>query len=87
MGILTWILFGLLVGAVAKLMMPGKDPGGVIVTMLIGIAGAVLGASSDAPWVCTRPTSGGLFHGLSGLDHSAHALSRERSEPRGARTV
>ena len=43
MGILTWILFGLLVGAVAKLMMPGKDPGGVIVTMLIGIAGAVLG--------------------------------------------
>ncbi len=43
MGIFTWILFGLLVGAVAKLMMPGKDPGGIIVTMLIGIAGAVLG--------------------------------------------
>ena len=43
MGILGWILFGLIVGALAKLVMPGKDPGGIIVTMLIGIAGAVLG--------------------------------------------
>ena len=43
MGFLGWILFGLIVGAVAKLVMPGKDPGGIIVTMLIGIAGALLG--------------------------------------------
>ncbi len=43
MGILGWILFGLIVGAVAKLLMPGRDPGGFIVTMLLGIAGAVLG--------------------------------------------
>ena len=43
MAILGWILFGLVVGALAKLVMPGKDPGGIIVTMLIGIAGAVLG--------------------------------------------
>ncbi len=43
MGILGWILFGLVVGALAKLIMPGKDPGGIIVTMLLGIAGAVLG--------------------------------------------
>jgi uncharacterized membrane protein YeaQ/YmgE (transglycosylase-associated protein family) len=43
MGILGWIVFGLVVGAVAKLVMPGRDPGGIIVTMLIGIAGAVLG--------------------------------------------
>jgi len=43
MGILTWILFGLIVGALAKLVMPGRDPGGIIVTMLLGIAGAVLG--------------------------------------------
>jgi uncharacterized membrane protein YeaQ/YmgE (transglycosylase-associated protein family) len=43
MAILGWILFGLVVGAVAKLLMPGKDPGGIIVTMLLGIAGAVLG--------------------------------------------
>ena len=43
MGILGWILFGLIVGAIAKLLMPGRDPGGIIVTMLIGIAGAVIG--------------------------------------------
>jgi uncharacterized membrane protein YeaQ/YmgE (transglycosylase-associated protein family) len=42
-GILGWILFGLIVGAVAKLLMPGNDPGGIIVTMLLGIVGAVLG--------------------------------------------
>jgi uncharacterized membrane protein YeaQ/YmgE (transglycosylase-associated protein family) len=41
--ILLWIVFGLVVGAVAKLIMPGSDPGGMIVTMLIGIAGAVVG--------------------------------------------
>jgi len=43
MEILGWILFGLVVGALAKLVMPGRDPGGIIVTMLLGIAGAVLG--------------------------------------------
>jgi len=41
--ILGWILFGLLIGLVAKLLMPGRDPGGFIVTMLLGIAGAVVG--------------------------------------------
>jgi uncharacterized membrane protein YeaQ/YmgE (transglycosylase-associated protein family) len=43
MAILGWIVFGLIVGALAKLVMPGRDPGGIIVTMLLGIAGAVLG--------------------------------------------
>ena len=43
MGILVWIIFGLIVGAVAKLIMPGRDPGGIIVTMLLGIVGALLG--------------------------------------------
>ena len=43
MGILTWILFGLGVGVIAKLLMPGRDPGGFIVTILLGIAGALLG--------------------------------------------
>ncbi len=43
MEILSWILFGLVVGALAKLVMPGKDPGGIIVTILLGIAGALLG--------------------------------------------
>ncbi len=43
MGILGWIIFGLVIGALAKLVMPGKDPGGIIVTMVIGIVGAILG--------------------------------------------
>jgi uncharacterized membrane protein YeaQ/YmgE (transglycosylase-associated protein family) len=43
MGIITWILFGLVVGVIAKLLMPGRDPGGFIVTILLGIAGALLG--------------------------------------------
>ncbi len=43
MGILAWILFGLVIGIIAKLLMPGRDPGGFIVTILLGIAGALLG--------------------------------------------
>ena len=43
MGILSWILFGLVVGVIAKLLMPGRDPGGFIVTILLGIAGALVG--------------------------------------------
>lgn len=43
MGLLSWVLFGLIVGALAKLVMPGRDPGGIIVTMLLGIVGALLG--------------------------------------------
>ena len=43
MGIIGWIVLGLLAGAIAKLIMPGDDPGGIIVTTLIGIAGAIIG--------------------------------------------
>ena len=43
MGILSWIVMGLIVGVLAKFIMPGKDPGGIIVTILIGIAGAFVG--------------------------------------------
>ena len=43
MGILGWIVFGLIVGVVAKLLMPGRDPGGFIVTIILGIVGALLG--------------------------------------------
>ena len=59
MGILGWILFGLVVGVIAKLLMPGRDPGGFIVTILLGIAGAVLGG-----WL-------GRVMGLYGPDDSA----------------
>jgi uncharacterized membrane protein YeaQ/YmgE (transglycosylase-associated protein family) len=43
MGILAWIIFGLIAGIVAKVIMPGKDPGGFILTVIIGIAGALIG--------------------------------------------
>ena len=43
MGILGWIVLGLLAGAIAKLIVPGDDPGGIIVTTLIGIVGAIVG--------------------------------------------
>ncbi len=43
MGILSWIAFGLIVGILAKWVMPGRDPGGIVVTILIGVAGALVG--------------------------------------------
>ena len=43
MGIIGWILFGLVVGLVGKLLMPGRDPGGFILTIVLGIAGALIG--------------------------------------------
>ena len=48
MGILSWIIIGLIAGAIAKAIHPGSDPGGFIVTILIGIAGAVVGG-----WIFT----------------------------------
>ena len=42
-GILGWIIFGAIVGIIAKLLHPGRDPGGIIVTILLGIAGSLLG--------------------------------------------
>ena len=43
MGVIGWIVFGVIVGVIAKLLMPGKDPGGFIITVLLGIAGAMIG--------------------------------------------
>ncbi|MGV9693229.1 GlsB/YeaQ/YmgE family stress response membrane protein [Streptomyces sp. NPDC003444] len=43
MGIIAWILIGLVAGFIAKAIMPGKDPGGVIITILLGVAGGLLG--------------------------------------------
>jgi uncharacterized membrane protein YeaQ/YmgE (transglycosylase-associated protein family) len=42
-GVIGWIIFGVIVGAIAKLLMPGRDPGGFIITMVLGIAGALVG--------------------------------------------
>jgi uncharacterized membrane protein YeaQ/YmgE (transglycosylase-associated protein family) len=49
MGILSWILLGLVAGALAKAIRPGRDPQGCIITMIIGIIGAVVGG-----WISTR---------------------------------
>jgi len=59
MGLLSWILFGLIAGAIAKLLMPGRDPGGCILTMIIGVVGALLGGFI-ATWLG--------FGGISGFD-------------------
>ncbi len=45
---LTWLIFGLVVGVLAKFLLPGKDPGGIFITILLGIAGSILGG-----WVST----------------------------------
>ena len=43
MGILLWAVFGLIAGAIAKFLMPGKAPGGILLTMALGIVGAIVG--------------------------------------------
>ena len=43
MDIIAWIVLGLIAGAIAKFLMPGRDPGGIFITILIGIVGAVIG--------------------------------------------
>lgn len=55
MGIISWLVMGLIVGALAKWIMPGKDPGGLGITIVIGIAGAMLGG-----WLSTLFGMGGV---------------------------
>jgi uncharacterized membrane protein YeaQ/YmgE (transglycosylase-associated protein family) len=63
MGIIGWIVFGLIVGAIAKLLMPGPDPGGWIVTILLGIAGAMVGGflGRAAGWYGPNDAAGFLM--------------------------
>lgn len=62
-GVLGWILFGLIVGVIAKLVMPGRDPGGFIVTILLGIAGALIGGyiGRVAGWYAPNEPAGFLM--------------------------
>ncbi|MEO8521196.1 MAG: GlsB/YeaQ/YmgE family stress response membrane protein [Acidobacteriota bacterium] len=55
MVILSWIVFGLVVGVIAKLLMPGKDPGGFIVTILLGIAGSLIGGFIGRAFTGSQP--------------------------------
>jgi uncharacterized membrane protein YeaQ/YmgE (transglycosylase-associated protein family) len=59
MGLISWIVFGLIAGLIAKLIMPGKDPGGCIITVVIGVVGALLGG-----FIATALG----FGGISGFD-------------------
>jgi uncharacterized membrane protein YeaQ/YmgE (transglycosylase-associated protein family) len=66
MGIIAWIVLGLIAGLIAKLIMPGRDPGGFIITILIGIAGALVGG-----FIATRLGYGGV----DGLDIGSIAVA------------
>jgi uncharacterized membrane protein YeaQ/YmgE (transglycosylase-associated protein family) len=66
MGILSWILLGLIAGALGKWIMPGDDPGGIIVTILIGIVGAVVGG-----FIATLIG----FGGISGFDFRSFIIA------------
>ena len=66
-GVIGWIVFGLIVGAVAKLVMPGRDPGGIIVTMALGIAGELIGGFIGRALNWYGPNDGaGFFMSLLG---------------------
>lgn len=59
MGIIAWIVFGLIAGVIAKLLMPGRDGGGFILTCILGIVGAVVGG-----WLATMFGIGGSIIGF-----------------------
>ena len=66
MGLLSWILFGLIAGAIAKMLMPGRDPGGCIITIIIGVVGALLGGFI-ATWLG--------YGGVSGFDFRSFVIA------------
>jgi uncharacterized membrane protein YeaQ/YmgE (transglycosylase-associated protein family) len=61
--IISWIIFGLVVGLIAKLLVPGKDPGGFVVTVLLGIAGSIAGGaiSTLMPWSASYRPAGWIM--------------------------
>ena len=66
MGLLSWVVFGLIAGAIAKFLTPGRDPGGCIITIIIGIVGAVLGGMI-ATWLG--------YGGISGFDFRSFVIA------------
>lgn len=68
MSIVLWILFGLVVGVIAKLLMPGREPGGFILTALLGIAGALVGGflGRGLGIYPTYQSTGGFFMSILG---------------------
>ncbi len=67
MNIIAWIVVGLIGGAIARLLMPGRDPGGLIITIVLGVAGAILGGFLSI-WL-------GVGNGIDDFDIGSIALS------------
>ena len=77
MGIISWIILGLLAGAIAKILLPGRDPGGLIGTTLIGIAGAFIGGWISARFL-DRPITNDSTTGPLGRGHRRLARAADR---------
>ncbi|MET9495397.1 GlsB/YeaQ/YmgE family stress response membrane protein [Streptomyces sp. NPDC006552] len=73
MGIISWIILGLLAGAIAKILLPGRDPGGLIGTTLIGVAGAFIGGWISSRWL-DRPISKDFYDGATWVSAIGGAL-------------
>jgi uncharacterized membrane protein YeaQ/YmgE (transglycosylase-associated protein family) len=73
MSIIGWIILGLIAGMVAKFLLPGRDPGGLIGTTLIGIVGAFLGGWISATWL-DHPISRNFFDGATWISAIGGAL-------------
>jgi uncharacterized membrane protein YeaQ/YmgE (transglycosylase-associated protein family) len=83
MGIIITLIIGLIVGAVAKFLVPGKDPGGWIVTILLGIAGSFLGTYlGPGARALSRRRTGGFYRLGDRCDHPAAPLSADRETAR-----
>ncbi len=66
MNIIGWLLFGLVIGAIAKFLMPGRDPGGWIVTILLGIAGSFVGGFLASALLGRNDQTAGWFGSIIG---------------------
>jgi uncharacterized membrane protein YeaQ/YmgE (transglycosylase-associated protein family) len=73
MGIISWIILGLIAGVIAKILLPGKDPGGLIGTTIIGIVGAFLGGWISARWL-DHPINKNFYDGPTWLSAIGGAL-------------
>src|SRR5262249_45368439 len=74
MGVIAWIVLGLIAGAIAKAIMPGKDPGGIIVTAVIGIVGALVGGDIGKLITRTRLTRFSLWSNILAIGRSLFLL-------------